>query len=92
VEHKTVDRYSVVVESGSSDHTYTRWEERNHCGHAHKTYESAERCKARLTRWYCNHGRIHGTPCSACLGRAQAHSTSATWYNARIHNQREERI
>ena len=84
-------RYSVVVESGSCDPTYTRWEERAHCGHAHKSREAAERCMAKLTRWYCNHGHVQGTPCVQCCGYAQGQSTSAKWWGATIHNQRGER-
>jgi hypothetical protein len=81
------DYFSVVVESGSSDPTYTYWEEREHCGHRHQTLAAAEACRAKLTKWYCQHGRAQGTRCRACLGRAQANSTSARWYNARIHFQ-----
>lgn len=86
------ETYSVVVESGSCDRTYTYWEERANCGHAHKSVEVAVRCMAKLTRWYCNHGRVQGKPCSHCLGYAQRHSTSARWYNARLHNQDGQRI
>ena len=84
-------RSSVVVESGSCDPTYTRWEERAHCGHAHKSREAAERCMAKLTRWYCNHGHVQGTPCVQCCGYAQGQSTSAKWWGATIHNQHGER-
>lgn len=83
--------YSVVVESGSCDPTHTRWEERAHCGHAHLTIEAAEKCMAKLTRSYCQHGRAAGTACKHCLGYAQAQNTSAKWYNAKIHNQNSER-
>ena len=83
--------YSVVVETGSCDPTYKRWEERAHCGHAHKTREAAERCMEKLTRMYCQHGRAAGTPCRHCLGFAQSQNTSAKWYNATIHNQHGER-
>lgn len=87
------ETYSVVVESGSCDPTYTRWEEREHCGHAHKTIEAAERCMHKLTRWQCNHGLWQGAPCSHCLGGvARGDSTSAAWYNATIHNQDGERV
>jgi hypothetical protein len=86
-------RYSVVVESGSCDPTYTRWEERVNCGHKHKTIETAQKCLEKLTRWYCIHGHIAHTPCKKCLGGiANADSTSATWYNARIHDQHEQRV
>jgi len=69
-----------------------RWEERANCGHAHKTIAAALRCLAKLTRWYCNHGRVARTPCRECLGYAQSHSTSARWYGAKIHNQNHERV
>ena len=87
-----METYSVVIESGSSDQTYTRWEERSHCGHAHKTIEAAIRCKRNLTRMYCDHGRPAGLPCARCLGYAQSKTTSARWYNATIHNQDGERV
>jgi hypothetical protein len=85
--------YSAVVESGSCSTDYRRWEEREHCGHAHKTYEAAERCLATKTRMYCQHGRIAGLPCRHCLsGTARAQNCSAAWYNGRIHNQDGERV
>lgn len=86
------DTYSVVVESGSCSSDRKYWEERANCGHAHKTIANAEACMAKLTRRYCNHGRVAGTPCSQCLGYAQSHSTSARWYGATVHNQDSERI
>ena len=86
------ETYSVVVESGSCSTDYKRWEDRAHCGHAHRTREAAERCMERLTRWYCEHGHAAGTPCRACLGYAQAHNTSARWHGARLHNQHGERV
>jgi len=85
-------RYSVVVESGSCSRDYQRWEERAHCGHAHRTLEAAQKCMARLTRWQCQHGRPSGSPCRQCLGYARADSTSAYWYGAKIHNQDGERV
>ena len=87
-----MERYSVVVESGSCSQDYKKWEERAHCGHAHRTIGAAEACMDKLTRWYCNHGRIQGAPCRHCYGCAQGHSTSAKWYNARLHNQDGERV
>lgn len=86
------NRISVVVESGSCSPDYKRWEERAHCGHAHRTIDAALACMEKLTRSYCNHGRPAGLPCTHCLGYAQAQSTSAKWYNARLHNQRGERV
>lgn len=85
------ETYSVVVESGSCDPTYTYWHERANCGHAHRTIEAAEKCKEKLQQSYCNHGHVAGTPCIRCCGYAQANSTSAKWYNATIHNQNKER-
>jgi hypothetical protein len=85
--------YSVVVESGSCSPDYRRWEERMHCGHAHKSMDAALKCLFRLTRWYCQHGRPVGAACRQCLGgRATANSTSGAWYGARIHNQNGERV
>ena len=89
---KAREQYSVVVESGWCSTDYRQWAWRANCGHAHKTIEAAQACMAKLTRWFCNHGRIKGTPCAQCYGRAQGHSTSARWYNATIHNQNEERV
>lgn len=84
--------YSVVVESGSCDPTYTRWEERAHCGHNHKTLETAQKCLANLTRSFCQHGRPARSLYSQCGGYANAQQTSAHWYNACIHNQDGERV
>lgn len=87
------ETYSAVVESGSCSPDYERWEERQHCGHAHRTIEAAERCLDQHTRMYCDHGRIAGTPCRHCLGgRADSKTTSAEWYHGTIHNQDSERI
>lgn len=85
-------RYKAVVETGSCSPDYKRWEERIDCGHLHKTIEAAERCLKSHQKWYCNHGRLQGTPCRHCLGRAQGHSTSALWYNGTIHNQHGEPV
>ena len=87
-----LETYSAVVESGSCSPDYTRWDERCNCGHKHRTVAAAQNCLDRLTQSYCNHGRIAGTPCKHCLGYANADSTSAKWYGARIHNQEEERV
>jgi len=82
----TKQRYRVVVESGSCSPDYRRWEERATCGHAHKSIELAVRCLRRLTRCYCEHGHVQGTPCARCLGGiARSNSTSARWYNATLH-------
>lgn len=85
------ERFFAVVETGSCSMDHQRWEERCTCGHAHKTREAAEKCLAKKQQSYCNHGRVAGTACKHCLGWAQAHSTSALWYNGKIHNQNGER-
>jgi hypothetical protein len=86
------ETYSAVVESGSCSRDYKRWEEIKHCGHAHKTLEAARKCLQKHQRYYCDHGRIAGTPCRHCLsGRADSKTTSAAWYNGAIHNQDGER-
>ena len=86
-------RYSVVVESGSCSSDYRRWEERVNCGHSHKTIKAAAQCLSKLTRMYCEHGRIAGQTCRLCLGGlAHGHNTSAKWYNACIHNTCGERL
>jgi hypothetical protein len=87
------ETYSVVVETGSCSTDYSRWDERCNCGHHHKTIDAAKRCMEKLTRWYCQHGRPSGSRCGQCCGGiAHGNNTSARWYNARIHNQSEERV
>ena len=92
MEAKERETYSAVVESGSCCLDYSRWEEKTHCGHNHRTIEAAQKCLDKKQRYYCNHGRPAGSPCKYCNGYAQAHSTSALWYNGRIHNQNSERV
>lgn len=41
-----MNRYSAVVESGSWNAS-RQYEEREHCGHAHRTIAAAEACGAR---------------------------------------------
>ena len=84
--------YSAAAESGSCSRDYARWEERAHCGHAHRTIEAAEKCLSAKQRYYCNHGRVSGTLCRQCLGYAKRHSTSALWYSGTIHTQDGERV
>ena len=85
--------YSVVVESGSCSPDYRRWEERMHCGHAHRTIKAALRCRAAKTRMYCEHDRIAGLPCRHCLGGlAHGRNCSAAWYGAKLHTQEGERV
>lgn len=91
MNYKTT-RYFAVVESGSCSPDYKRWEERATCGHAHKTYEAAQKCLEKKQTRYCDHGHVAGTPCKLCLGYAQSKHTSALWYNGTIHNQDCERI
>jgi len=88
----TKETYSVVVETGSCSEDYSQWEERANCGHAHRTIEAAKKCMDSLTQWYCGHGRPAGSTCRHCTGYAKSDSTSQKWYNAKIHNQREERV
>lgn len=83
--------FKAVVESGSYSPDGKRFEEREDCGHLHKTIEAAEKCLAKKQTSYCNHGRKAGAPCRQCNGYAQSHSTSALWYNGRVHNQDGER-
>jgi hypothetical protein len=64
--------YSAVVESGSSDPTFTRWEEVRHCGHAHKTPEAAEKCGAK--NYASRYVRGSWTACAA-------------WHGYRVHDQ-----
>lgn len=70
---------------------YNRWEEKAHCGHAHRTIEAAQKCLDKKQQGYCNHGRPVGSLCKHCLGFAQFHTTSALWYNGKIHNEKGER-
>jgi hypothetical protein len=85
--------YHVAAETGSCSPDYKRWEEKATCGHNHKTVEAAEKCKEKLQRSYCQHGRIAGMLCRNCLGGiARSQETSALWYNATIHNQDGERL
>jgi hypothetical protein len=70
--------YSAVVESGSSDPTYTRFEARKHCGHAHRTIEAAEACGA---KHYDSHYDAHGS-----------WTANADWHGYTIHNQDGERV
>jgi len=89
--YKTL-RFFAVSETGSCSPDYKRWEEEANCGHAHKTLNAAAKCLANKQQSYCNHGRPAGSSCSACLGFANADSTSALWYNGNIHNQHGERV
>jgi len=84
----------VAVETGSwSDTAPKRWEEARDCGHKHRTLNMAKRCRERLQQWYCEHGVAAGHRCGDCLGgTARSHSTSALWFNARIHNESGHRI
>lgn len=83
--------YSAVVESGSCSPDYRRWEEREHCGHVHRTIDAARECLGKKQSYTCNHGRPAGSLCCHCHGWARRHQTSATWYNGTIHNQDEQR-
>jgi hypothetical protein len=92
MKKRIIKGFTVAVETGSCSPDYLRWEEADNCGHYHRTVEAAMKCREKLQVWYCNHGKIAGTPCKGCHGRAQSNSTSAHWYNARIHNENGERV
>jgi len=85
-------KYSAVAENGNHSPDYQRWEESENCGHKHRTIEAAQKCLDKKQRWYCQHGTVSGNLCSLCGGYAQQNSTSASWYNGAIHNQRGERV
>lgn len=68
--------YSAVVESGSCDRTYTFWEERRNCGHAHQTVAAAEKCGERLY----NSRYVRGS-----------WQANADWHGYTIHDQTERR-
>jgi len=73
-------RYSAVVETGShSDPArgQLRYEEREHCGHAHKTMHAAETC-----------GERHYASCYV-RGSWQA---NAAWHGYRVHDQNGSRV
>ena len=84
--------FSAVVESGSHSEDYQRWEEIDHCGHAHRSIDAARQCLEKKTRWYCMHGKVARSSCKHCLGYAAADHTSAHWYNGTIHNHNGERV
>jgi hypothetical protein len=72
------ERYCAVVESGSCSPNYKRWEERNHCGHAHKTIKTAQKCGEKHMG---AHYYVDGS--WRCF---------ALWYDFKIHNQLGERV
>ena len=67
--------YIAVVDSGSC----STGEEREHCGHTHRTIEGALHCLQRMTSIYDNHRRILGL-------------RSAPWYHSTIHNGNGEEV
>ena len=73
----TKQTYKAVVESGSCSTDYRYWEERIHCGHAHKTYAAAEKCGAA----HYNARYVHGS-----------WQANADWHGYKIHNQEGERV
>jgi hypothetical protein len=83
-ERKTT--YSVVVENRNSWTQYAdgtrECEITNDCGHAHRTFETAEKCLQRLTRSFCHCGDTHEGYCSRC--NTHANSTLARWWGATI--------
>ncbi len=64
--------FYAVVESGSCDQTYTFWEERQNCGHAHKTRDAAMYCGAKHYGAKYINGRWQGR---------------ATWYGYTVHDE-----
>ena len=92
-QHKLSETYRAVVETGSCSVDYKRWEERETCGHNHRTIEAARKCLKQKQAHICRHGRPSGAKCAHCTGGvAGRHETSALWYNGRIHNQDGERV
>jgi len=85
-------RFYAVTETGSCSIDFKTWEEKENCGHAHKSLEAAKNCLKKQQRSYCNHGHVAGTPCAKCFGFAQNQSTNADWYNGTIHNQHGEKV
>lgn len=64
--------FAAVVESGSCSMDYDLWEERQNCGHLHKTIKAAEACgKKNYDAKYVN-------------GSWQA---SAAWHGYTVHDQ-----
>ena len=84
--------YRAVVETGTCDMDGRYWEERETCGHNHRSIETASACLAKKQRGWCNHGRPAGSLCARCYGYAKYHVTSALWYRGTIHNQDCERV
>ncbi len=85
-------RYFAVSETGSHCQNYEHYEEKENCGHAHKTRAAARECLAKKQRYYCDHGRVTGTTCSQCTGFAGQHRTSAAWFNGTVHDQYGRRV
>jgi hypothetical protein len=72
------EKYSAVVESGCCSPNYKRWDERDHCGHAHKTTKAAQKCGAKhIGAHYYVGGLWH------CI---------TPWYDFKIHNELGERV
>jgi hypothetical protein len=69
--------YSAVVESGSCDESYTYWEEKVNCGHAHRTIEAAERCGAKHYDSRYENG---------------SWTASQRWHGYRVHDNMERRV
>jgi hypothetical protein len=81
----TAATYSVVVRDPNSWFAATGIHQLvRDCGHAHKTPQAADKCAAKLLNYHCNHGRVTGTTCSDCHGRARANNHSANWHLATI--------
>jgi hypothetical protein len=75
--------FSVTVRDPNSWNARTGiHEERNSCGHRHKTSEAANKCCAKLTEWRCLCGRTAKGYCGSC--HTPNNSTSAAWWGAEV--------
>jgi hypothetical protein len=84
-------RFYAVIETGRCSDDSRCWEERESCGHAHKTRDAAVKCLTKKALAYCEHGIKAGDPCDDCLnGYAYVLDTNE-WYRGEIHNQNGER-
>lgn len=77
LEERETKGFCAVVESGSCDPSYTRWEERKNCGHHHRSIDAAQKC-----------GEKHYAA-KFINGSWQA---SAAWHGYRIHDAEGRRI
>lgn len=76
--NKSAVKFIAVVESGSCSCDYQTWEEKRHCGHAHKTYRAAMECGNR-------HYNAH-------TDKTGGWSANADWHGFTIHDQDGHRV